>query len=191
MPLDARLMGQQQQSGIPGWMMNLHNAIDPVQALGGYGNVAAMALPMGKMPMMPRVNVGPGLHGPGSYRVTQAMPSGANMEFSLSRMPDGKLTSVVNFGGKGSENILAYGAPTGSLKGGVNRLGEVFQSVESFVSRVRPRSLSFSAGSPGLKALYDRAAPQMAKRLGGKLEQALDGIYEITFPNAAKYPLGK
>jgi len=56
MPLDANAVGQA-QGGIPKWMLGLHNAIDPVKAMGGYGNLAAMALPVGRMPMMPSLVV--------------------------------------------------------------------------------------------------------------------------------------
>ena len=44
------MMAQPPKANLGGGLMEkLHNAIDPVQAFGGYGNMMAMALPMGRI----------------------------------------------------------------------------------------------------------------------------------------------
>jgi hypothetical protein len=62
-----------------GMIEKLHNALDPVQAMGGYGNLAAMALPPGA-PKMPKMA--------GNFKTT----------------PDGKMVGyrVVNLDEKGN-----------------------------------------------------------------------------------------
>jgi hypothetical protein len=54
----ARGMTAAPQTGqLPGLLGRIHDAIDPVQAMGGYGNLAAMALPPGAPKVKPQLVV--------------------------------------------------------------------------------------------------------------------------------------
>jgi hypothetical protein len=44
-PVNANALAP--QGSVGNWLLKAHNALDPVQAMGGYGNLAAMALPPG------------------------------------------------------------------------------------------------------------------------------------------------
>jgi hypothetical protein len=120
----------------------------------------------------------------------------------------GRIKARVSFEGKMTEadpatgtRAFEYGYGTGSLSGGIKRLGEVADALADYVKRVQPESIGFSAGSPGLQKLYDKVAPRLAKQLGGKLvkqkaepiegysadasgltAQFLEGEYLIKFP---------
>lgn len=182
----ARVMAAQSASAPKelGFLGRLHDAIDPVKAFGGYGALGAMALPMGRAVALPRPVI---KRAPGGAVIEQKTPSGANVTFDLYRSHGDGVSVNLSFDALGSgTKKLPHGSPAPSMKEGLARLGEVFSSAESLVTKVRPQKLTFQAGSPALQRLYDRVAPKLAERLGGKLFSK-DGNYTVTLPGARKF----
>ena len=61
--------------------------------------------------------------------------------------------------------------------------GDVLKAVQNYAKTSRPKTIRFSSGSDELDRLYSKAAPQMAKGLGGTYRGKEYGYYTIDLPD--------
>jgi hypothetical protein len=104
--------------------------------------------------------------------------------FYLGKPTDHYTSAAMSFGPKDS-NVFNYGNPIGWNQG-LSRLNGVKDSLYTMLPKLNPDSFGFTAGSPVLNPLYDRAAAKLAKDFGGKMETPNDEFlraYTINFPN--------
>lgn len=190
MAATPRPTGLADRGGLTGAIFGLHEAIDPVQNFGGYGNVGAMALPMGgatSAAKVPWVTAKLGRRGAvpnvdPAFTTERKLPSGVTVYADNYRRKTGGLRADFGFH---DESRKGFGFGMSNPKAGIQRLGEVADSIREYVGKVQPEKVTFSAASKSLEKLYDRMAPRLAKELGGELTTkkptSSGREYEITF----------
>lgn len=203
----SEALAWQPETEVPGTIGQIREYTNP----GGWGDTALAALPVAGATKMAKGGwnvfrkAGPTLDAQGNSRtsalMTKRLPSGVELQARTFVSKDGTVDATINFshGAEMAEKIAngsmdVFGYASMSMKGGMQRLGEVADGLMEYVSLVQPRSVTYSAGSSGLAKLYDRVTPKLAKQLGGRVkpkEKSGTGIdfqeYTIEFDTAKKW----
>ena len=148
----------------PGW---------EITSMPGRGEVSVKVAPetKGWTPRFVNLSVrSPGSRGPHEYQaVTVDTPSGQTVSFVGVGRGE---TSVNFFPTSHAHGRVPQATGQDTFQHTANTFGHVVKSVDAYVKMFKPKMLRFYGASTRHDRLYDKAAPQLAERLGGTHRQS-------------------